>query len=148
MLVFLFVVNETLNAQWIQTNGPYEGRVNCLAISPNGYIFAGTYHGGVFRSTDKGSNWTESSNGLTTSTYVYSLHINASGHIFARTSDGFFRSADDGNNWINTGLDDIRSIVITSYSIHYTKLYDHQYWVSQSLFAETQTFLGSKRSIF
>ncbi len=38
----------TVHAQWIQTNGPYGGDVNCFAVSGTN-LFAGTYGGGVFR---------------------------------------------------------------------------------------------------
>ena len=40
----------TLVAQWIQTNGPYGGYVQALAINSSGHIFAGTYYGGVYPS--------------------------------------------------------------------------------------------------
>ena len=43
---------------WQQTNGPFGGRVNSLAINSSGDIFAGSlFGGGVFRSTDNGDNW-------------------------------------------------------------------------------------------
>ena len=38
--------------------------VNSLAINSNDYIFAGTSGGGVFLSTDNGTNWTQINNGL------------------------------------------------------------------------------------
>ena len=43
------------------TNGPSGGEVLSLALSPNfasdSTLFAGTWGGGVFKSTDRGSNW-------------------------------------------------------------------------------------------
>jgi len=53
---------------WISTGGPEGGIIRSLAISPNyasdGTIFAGTYKGGVFKSTDGGGSWSYS--GITT----------------------------------------------------------------------------------
>lgn len=41
-----------------KTIGPYGGYVTSLAINPiNGFIFAGTYQDGIFRSFDNGENW-------------------------------------------------------------------------------------------
>jgi hypothetical protein len=41
---------QSLQAQWIQTNGPYGGGAQCFAVSSSN-LFAGTY-GGVFLSTN------------------------------------------------------------------------------------------------
>ena len=90
---------------WEQTNGPFGGTVNSLAINSNGDIFAGTDGDGVFRSSDNGDNWTQINAGLT-NTKVRALAINSSGEIFVGTLSGVFRSTDNGDNWspINTGL--------------------------------------------
>jgi hypothetical protein len=37
------------SAQWVQTNGPYGGQINCLAVSGTN-LFSGTQDGGVFLS--------------------------------------------------------------------------------------------------
>ena len=52
-----------VNAQWVQTNGPNGGTVNCFAISDTN-IYAGT-NGGVFLSTNNGTSWTAINTGLT-----------------------------------------------------------------------------------
>jgi hypothetical protein len=39
---------QSLQAQWIQTNDPYGGRVNCFAVNGSN-LFAGTYYSGVWR---------------------------------------------------------------------------------------------------
>ena len=44
----LFIATNPLYAQWIQTNGPYGGRVRCFAVSGTD-LFAGTWGGGVWR---------------------------------------------------------------------------------------------------
>ncbi len=106
VLLFLVILLPSLSyAQdfWEQTNGPYGGAVNSLAINSTGHIFAGTSDSGVYRSTDNGDNWTPT--GLTNGV-VWSLAINSSGHIFAGTDSGVYRSTNNGDNWaqINTGL--------------------------------------------
>ena len=89
---------------WQQTNGPFGGDIQALIINSSDHIFAGTWEGGVVRSTDNGVNWTAVNNGLTQRT-VYALALNSIGHILAGTYGGIFRSTDNGENWmeVNTG---------------------------------------------
>jgi len=55
---------QSLQAQWIQTNGPYGGGIRCFAV--DGFnLFAGTRDGGVFLSTNNGTSWTAVNTGLT-----------------------------------------------------------------------------------
>ena len=95
-------------AGWTQLNLPNE-HINALLVDEtNGHIFAGTNGGGVIRSLDGGGNWASADNGLedAASLFVWSLAINADGHLFAGTDAGVFRSQDKGVNWqpANTGL--------------------------------------------
>ena len=62
ILFTLLLANNVLNAQWVSTNGPYGGSINCIAINGSN-IFAGTTRG-VFLSSDNGLNWTQKNNGL------------------------------------------------------------------------------------
>jgi hypothetical protein len=79
-----------LQAQWIQTNGPYGGRVTCFAVSGTN-LFAGACcewwycesAGGVFLSTDNGESWTGVSIGLP-NTSVNTIAINGT-NLFAGT---------------------------------------------------------------
>ncbi len=93
--IFLLFSN-LINAQWVQTNGPYGGDVRCFAISGSN-IFAGTIGGGVFLSTNNGNNWSPVNNGLTNPN-VYSLAISGS-NVLAGTLFGLFISYDNGNSW-------------------------------------------------
>ena len=91
---------------WQATNGPTGGTVETLSINSSETIFAGTNNGGVFRTMDNGSTWTQVNSGLT-SLDVEALAINAGGVIFAGTDGGgAFRSLNNGDNWasINLGL--------------------------------------------
>ncbi|MGH7600078.1 MAG: regulator, partial [bacterium] len=65
---------QSLQAQWIQTNGPYGGYILCFAVNGSN-LFAGTFGGGVFLSTNNGTNWTAVNTGLT-NTVVRSLAVN------------------------------------------------------------------------
>jgi hypothetical protein len=90
-------------AQWVQTNGPCGGSVNCFAVTgPN--LFAGTEGGGVYLSTDNGTSWTAVNTGLTTTT-VLALAVSGTS-LFAGTYHGVFRSTNNGTSWtlVNTGM--------------------------------------------
>ncbi len=83
---------------WKQTSGPGGGSGLTLVINSNGHLFVGTDGGGVFGSTDNGSNWIGVNTGLM-NTDLLCLAINSSGHLFAGTWGGVFRSTDNGANW-------------------------------------------------
>jgi photosystem II stability/assembly factor-like uncharacterized protein len=90
---------------WQEVNGLYSVSVQTFALnSSNHDLFAGTWGGGVFHSTDNGYNWlaTGSSSNVQ---WTHSLVINSSGHIFAGTLGGAFRSTNNGSSWtqISTG---------------------------------------------
>ncbi|MHB9012364.1 MAG: T9SS type A sorting domain-containing protein [Ignavibacteriaceae bacterium] len=98
--------------------------VLALAVTPNGAggtnLFAGTDGGGgVYRSTNNGTSWTEVDSGLTNTYYgifgtptvnIFTITSGTGGtNIFAGTSgDGVFRSTNNGTSWsqVNTGLAD------------------------------------------
>ena len=61
ILVFFELYTPNVAAQWVKT-GLYGGAINCFAFSGEN-IFVGT-QGGVFLSTDNGTNWREMNNGI------------------------------------------------------------------------------------
>jgi len=88
--------------------------VSSLVIDPltPATLYASSYYGGVFRSTDSGGHWTARNTGLPRDGYsslkVTSLTINplTPSTLYAGTYDaGIFRSTDSGGHWtaINTG---------------------------------------------
>ena len=97
---------QSLQAQWIQINGPsYGGDIRCFAVNGSN-LFAGTDGGGVFLSTNNGTSWTAVNAGLPTNTSVYALAVNGS-NLFAGTfRGGVFLSTNNGTSWtaVNTGL--------------------------------------------
>ena len=93
-------------AQWVQTNGPWGGQIECFVLDPvSGDLFAGAYRGGVFRSTDQGESWTTVNNGLSR-TDIAALAANTTGLFAGISGDGVLRSTDGGGSWVtvNTGL--------------------------------------------
>ncbi len=106
MTVILINTGETL-AQWVQTNGTGQAYIECFA-SVGGDLFAGSYGGGLFESTDGGANWTQVNSNWGTGIwngYVYSLAVSSTQFV-AGTDVGVFRSSDTGANWTltNTGV--------------------------------------------
>ena len=78
--------------------------VQALAVSGTN-LFAGTYGGGVFLSTNNGTSWTEVNNGLT-NTLVQALAVSGT-NLFAGTyGGGVFLSTNNGTSWteVNYGL--------------------------------------------
>ncbi len=86
-----------------------------LAINSSGYIFAGT-GGGVFLSTDNGTNWTQINNGLTNTTHSVLLQSIQAAMCLPELKEGVFLSTDNGTNWteINNGLTVLMSILLQS----------------------------------
>ncbi len=99
--------------QWVRTNGPNAGNNSCIVFKDN-ILFAGTYSGGVYRTTNNGLNWVSS--GIT-SHPVISLYAQGA-NLFAGTyNGGIFLSTNNGVNWtnVNNGLSgyalQVRSII-------------------------------------
>ena len=104
-LLFLLIVSSinTSIAQWVRTNGPYFEDVRCFALEGSN-LFAGTY-GGIFISSNNGTNWTAINTGLA-NTHITSLAVNNK-ELFAGTiGGGVFLSTNYGTNWteVNNGL--------------------------------------------
>ena len=91
--------------QWIHLGGPFShADVYAIAVS-GGNILAGAGAGGVFLSTDNGTNWKAVDSGLPANTGVNCLAASGS-NIFAGTAGGIFLSTDNGTSWTagNSGL--------------------------------------------
>jgi hypothetical protein len=108
LVIFVVSSNSFGDNPWVSI-GPGGGPVWALAINPQtpDTLYAGTY-GGVFKSTNGGTNWTATNTGLTI-TYVRALAINPQtpDTLYAGTDGGgVFKSTNGGTNWtaVNTGL--------------------------------------------
>lgn len=119
LVLVISLLHAHTSAQWIQTNGTYGGPVECFAVSGT-TIFAGTYGGGVFRSTNNGASWCAASSGLT-NTQIAALTMKDS-CLFAGTSNGVFRSRDNGSSWYaaSSGL---RQFPVHSFAVLGTDLF-------------------------
>jgi len=108
------------DAQWVQTNGPFGGSVQCLAVSGTN-LFAGTLGGGVYSSTNSGVSWTVASSGLTN---MYESALAVSGtNLFAGTlGSGVFLSTNNGTSWTaaSNGLTDS---VVNGLAVFGTKIF-------------------------
>jgi photosystem II stability/assembly factor-like uncharacterized protein len=118
LLAFLLCGSAMAQDFWQPTDGLYGGDIRALGINASGHIFAGTWGGGVFLSTNNGTSWTGVNTGLT-STIVQSLAISGT-NIFAGTfGGGVFLSTNNGTSWtgVNTGLTSsyVTSLAVSSH---------------------------------
>ncbi len=67
-----------------------------IVTKPDDLVFAGTYHNGVFRSTDNGNTFAYS--GIPGG-QVFTLLVDNLGYIYAGCSSNLYRSTDDGLTW-------------------------------------------------
>ena len=95
--------------RWVQAT-PDGGDIWSLAIDPvtPSTLYAGT-DGALYRSTDRGANWTAVNTG-SVGEVVYSVVIDPAtpSTVYAGISPGVYRSTDRGEHWtvLNTGLTD------------------------------------------
>ncbi|MFZ1461706.1 MAG: T9SS type A sorting domain-containing protein [Ignavibacteria bacterium] len=132
IIVFLFMLSPYLiTAQWVKTNGPYGGTVNCL-ITNGANIFAGIQRGGVFLSTNNGSSWSAVNNGLT-NLYINSLAVSGT-NLYAGTNNGVFLSSNNGTSWSSIGL---MNKMITSIIVSGTNLFVGTFYSDYAVFSST-----------
>lgn len=79
-----------------------------FALDKNGNIYAGSYSGGLFKSTNNGNSWIKNSNfpNLTVPViFIDSVSNNVyCGSGYYSNGNGVYRSTDNGSTWINIGL--------------------------------------------
>src|SRR3990172_5395225 len=78
--------------------GPYGGYVQRLARDSSGRVYAATFMGGIYRTTNDGDIWEDLYND-TLLIDVRTLAIGSGGTIYAGLDPGFLRSTDDGASW-------------------------------------------------
>jgi hypothetical protein len=100
LLIFALSSMSPLLAQWKQCDQFTGGAWCCFGVSGK-YLFAGTNGDGVFRSTDKGTSWTELHAGLIGSQayLIYSFAVRDTSLIAGTYGSGIFRSNDNGTSW-------------------------------------------------
>ena len=80
--------------------------IQALTSVGSDLVYAGSFGLGLFRSEDRGVNWTKSGQGVT-DPFILTLTTGKDGAIYAGTfRGGVFRSRDQGKSWqaINSGL--------------------------------------------
>lgn len=107
LLVTLLIGFKTLNAQWQLTKGPEGSTIRCFAFGGSN-VYAGTNGGGLFQSSNNGTNWNKRTNGMISPSdpngeeaFVNSIATFGAGGtmLMAGTSAGAFLSADNGISW-------------------------------------------------
>lgn len=98
--VFLPLLGRSTPPQWI---GPGGGLIAAVAIYPadSNIVYAGSWGGGVYRSTDRGRTWAWSSFGLT-NTIIVSLAVDPTNPdvAYAGTYKGkLYKTIDGGQSW-------------------------------------------------
>ena len=93
----LILLAQPIRSQWTQTPGPYGGKVNSL-IAHTDRILAGT-DGGLFLTTDNGSNWARWDVDSYPSEGPRALYSSGSILLAGFVSYGVYSSTDDGLHW-------------------------------------------------
>ncbi|OYP52807.1 hypothetical protein CG709_02160, partial [Lachnotalea glycerini] len=120
MLAFLLMITKKSTSEaWVQTSGPYGGYVHCFAIEGT-HIYAGTEGGGIFMSSDNGTNWREVNLGLI-SNNVYALAISGT-TIYAGTNGGVFVSDINDISW-NSVDSALTNTIVLSLAVNNKTIY-------------------------
>jgi len=99
---------------WQQVGAPYNGDVRLMTFTNSGVMVAGTYGGGVWRSTNDGQSWAISNTGIG-NYYVYGLATSPNGNVFAAVGSGVYRSGNEGLSWeqVTVSSGEFRSLAIS-----------------------------------
>lgn len=96
------------SGQWTQAAGIDGGPVSALAVDPvtSSTLYAGSYRGGISKSTNGGVTWSRLNTGITNTIDVLVVDPNVPSTLYAGTYRGVFKSSDSGTTWsaANAGL--------------------------------------------
>jgi photosystem II stability/assembly factor-like uncharacterized protein len=98
----------------VDHEGLVENFIRVVTIDKDSALYAGTFDGGVFLSTDGGNHWRPISRALPNDS-IRGIVTNDKG-LFVATGRGVFKSADQGHKWIpiNNGLTELSVQVLVS----------------------------------
>lgn len=108
-LFFISLGNLTAQDYWDKLNSPPGGVIVSFTMDNTNTIYAGTNVGGVYRSANEGSSWTQINSGL--EHFRIQAVIARGNFLYAGTSSGgVYRSANKGDSWtqINNGFANLR----------------------------------------
>lgn len=110
----IFFTADSCIGQWTDCSSGLNITGNITVfITNSGSLLAGTDGGGIYRSSNSGTSWTYSSNGLeliddqyNSSFYINTLFNYFGNIVFAGTFNGVFISTDNGSTWVprNNGI--------------------------------------------
>ena len=120
-LSLLFILTNTINAQWVQTNGPGSGSVSGLATNGNNIITSDGQS--IYLSINQGETWVQIEKDQVAS-YWNSLAFSGN-YILGSTSEspgkgdgGVYFSDDNGTNWYKVWpMDDVHSFAVSGNNV-------------------------------
>ena len=117
---FIFLVfssTQRTYSQWTLITTSSTINVHALVVDGNN-LYVGDLSQGIYLSTNNGTSWLNSNQGLTN--YTMTSILKKGTYLFAGTFDGPFRSSDNGTTWTpaNNGLS-----VVYSFSINNDTIY-------------------------
>ena len=101
---------------WTLTNMQHKD-VRTIVVDGDGYLYAGTWGFGVFKSTDDGATWTEVNTGLGYMLAIQAMTVTSDSHLFVGSvGGGVSMSSNGGTNWtkLNVGYDFIWALASSS----------------------------------
>lgn len=121
---------------WVPLNAPEGGVVQCFTATPQGSILAGTYFGGIFRTTDRGGTWSHLP-GTTWDTRAIMIAPNGTWFVGAAAS-GVWKSTDGGTTWSRpANILNGRTVTSLAYNLAGDILAGCQSTSSQSVYRST-----------
>ena len=106
------VLHSTDYGKTWSTDSVGNGPLLSVADGGDGYLYAGLFQQGLFRSSDNGKSWTAMNSGLS-NPIVRGFLVRPGGVLFAGTDGGLFRTTDRGESWapVTSGLFLVRSML-------------------------------------
>ncbi|MBL0046488.1 MAG: T9SS type A sorting domain-containing protein [Bacteroidetes bacterium] len=105
LFLFALFLYSSVQAQWVQTNGPEGGKIYAFAADSTA-IYAGT-NSGIFKSANHGNTWLNITTGINFSYAnkgIYSI-ATTKNHVFVGTSNsGIFYTNDQGSTWTSPSV--------------------------------------------
>ncbi len=99
--ISIAIILQTSLAQtdfWVPISAPYNGDVRSMTFTHSGVTIAGTYGGGIWRSTNDGQSWSINNTGIG-NYYIFGLATAPNGNVFAVVGSGLERSSNEGVSW-------------------------------------------------
>ncbi|RPI13602.1 MAG: T9SS C-terminal target domain-containing protein [Ignavibacteriae bacterium] len=128
LIIFLSMKCSTYSQQFWTEVTPLFGAITGFAVNSNNELFAITYWGGVYKSTDKGLSWVQKNQGINDYN-LYSILITPSGDMYVGSvNNGVYKSTDNGNQWLLSGLTvnvKIRALIIDANGNIYAGSHGH-----------------------